>query len=72
MSDRPKFMILYTVCAFEVDQAAQKNATIEISASTEFAVMDETMQRAAMRATIKEFQRLEKIWARKAKESFKP
>jgi hypothetical protein len=68
MTERPKFMILYTVCAFEGDQADQKGATIEIAASTDFALMEAPMQRSAVRATIKELQRVEKKFARKAKE----
>jgi hypothetical protein len=71
MSDTPSFMILYTVSASN-NIVKKEGSTIEITPTTDYALLEPRIQYAAMRATITELRRIEKIWARKAKESFKP
>jgi hypothetical protein len=71
MTDTPSFMILYTVSASN-NIVKKEGSTIEITPTTDYALLEPRIQYAAIRATIAELRRIEKIWARKVKESFKP
>lgn len=71
MGDTPSFMILYTVSASN-NIVKKEGSTIEITPTTDYALLEPRIQHAAIRATIAEFRRIEKIWARKVKEGFKP
>ncbi len=71
MGDTPSFMIFYTVSASN-NIVKKEGSTIKITPTTDYALLEPRIQHAAFRATITEMRRIEKIWARKAKESFKP
>ena len=71
MSDTPSFMILYTVSASN-NIVKKEGSTIEITPTTDYALFEPRIQHAAIRATIAELRRIEKILARKVKEGFKP
>jgi hypothetical protein len=71
MTDTPSFMILYTVSASN-NIVKKEGSTIEITLTADYALLELRTQHAAIRATIAELRRIEKIWARKVKESFKP
>jgi hypothetical protein len=71
MGDTPSFMILYTVSASN-NIVKKEGSTIEITLTTDYALLEPRIQHAAIRASIAELRRIEKIFARKVKESFKP